>query len=153
MFGLLFLCWYRDIFSYSSAVFANTNRNTALSFRYSCTHYHVSGQYILGSSVHISTELICYLLCALPGENLYRRTSARMEYCARIGCLHHSWRLFLPRVLWQNTAGFNSVIRLPVIYFLDFHLNAVMTNLGSDFKQLGHEVETERDFEIVHHVS
>lgn len=42
---------------------------------------------------------------------------------------------------------------LPVIYFLDFHLNAFMSNLGRDFEQLGHEVETERDFEIAHHAS
>jgi len=50
-------------------------------------------------------------------------------------------------------AGFNSVMSLPVIYFLDFHLNAFMSNLGSDFEQLGHEVEIERDFEIAHHAS
>ena len=130
--------------------FANTNRNITLSFRFSSTYYHVSGQYIPGSSVHISTEDIP---SALPCNSLYCRTSARMQYCARINCLHEL-RLFLTRVLWQNRAGFNSVIRLPVIYFLDFHRpNAVMSNLGSDFKQLGHEVETERDCEIVHHAS
>ena len=68
--------WVQSHF-FSSAVFANTNRNTTLSY------YHVSGLYILGSSVHISTGDIP---SALPGASTVERVQGWNIVHASVAC-------------------------------------------------------------------